>query len=125
MSNSLVEQHVYLVNVQDASGRFPAGGLLNLVATEEFQHPDLSEDRTVSRSLTLEQIEQWAKWGRYTRLDLLQRDVLIVLRGAREEFGSPAYLDSVALERGYIRARDEVCKKGALLWTPAFTYTER
>ncbi len=79
----------------------------------------------VHRILTLPRIREWVCQGKYPRLDQLQKDVLLVLAKGRAEVGGPAHQDAIAMERRWIQIRDEVCKKGSLLWSPALSHTLR
>ena len=80
---------------------------------------------TVKRRFDLAKISQWCKDGRYTRLQQLQGDLLAVFRAGRTEYESEVYRDSFKLERAYLKVRDEICRGGALLWSPALEYTTK
>lgn len=82
-------------------------------------------ESTIHRTLTLLSVKEWACQGKYSRLDQLQRDLLLVLAKGREEIGSPTHQDAMAFERRWIQARDEVCRRGSLLWSPALSHTMR
>jgi protein polybromo-1 len=79
----------------------------------------------IRRRFDLAKIRQWINDGRYTRLQQLQDDLLAVFKLGRKYYGSKAYYESFELERAYLRVRDEVCKDGNLLWSPALDYTAR
>lgn len=74
------------------------------------------------RVFSLHKLHQWVTNGRYSRLDQLQTDILLVLKQARlkeveqEELLAKA---SLVLEKQYIIIRDEICQNGQLLWSPA------
>ena len=79
----------------------------------------------VRRRFDLAKIRQWTSDGRYTRLQQLQDDLLAVFKLGRRYYGSQAYYDSFKLERAYLKVRDELCKDGNLLWSPALDYTTK
>jgi len=97
--------YTVLVHVQEV----PAS-LRSVTAVDEFPNPD-DPDSTIQRTLRLSLIRQLAEAGRYARLDQLQSDVLAVLRAGRSSYGSGVYNDSVAMERLWIRVRDEACQQ--------------
>ena len=79
----------------------------------------------IRRRFGLAKIRQWLNDGRYTRLQQLQDDLLAVFKLGRAYYGTEAYRESFKLERVYLKVRDEVCKNGMLLWSPALEYTAR
>ena len=79
----------------------------------------------IRRRFDLAKIRQWMSEGRYTRLQQLQDDLLAVFKLGRAYYGSEAYRESFKLERVYLKVRDEVCRNGTLLWSPALEYTAR
>ena len=80
---------------------------------------------TIKRRFNLDKIREWTKEGRYSRLQQLQEDLLVVLRSGRAEYESEVCRDSFKLEQTYLKVRDEVCMGGALLWSPALEHTIR
>ena len=74
------------------------------------------------RVFSLHKLHQWVTNGRYSRLDQLQTDILLVLKQARlKEIEQEESLTkaSLVLEKQYIIIRDEICRSGQLLWSPA------
>ena len=76
--------------------------------------------------LSLRRIAHWTEGGRYSRLDQLQTDLLAVFAKARKRGGEEAEDEgarirqrSRVLERQFLLVRDELCKKGEVLWSPA------
>ena len=83
------------------------------------------ETSSVKRRFDLDKIVLWTNDCRYTRLQQLQDDLLAVLKLGRSEYESKTCQESVKLERAYLRVRDDVCKGGSLLWSPALEYTTK
>ena len=79
----------------------------------------------IRRRFDLAKIQQWTSDGRYTRLEQLQDDLLAVFKLGRRHYGSKTYHESCKMERAYLTVRNEVCKDGTLLWSPALGYTAR
>ena len=77
------------------------------------------------RALSLEIIKRRVDRGLYKRLDLLQRDVMLVLDRARRlsRTDSQVWEDSVELTRRFIKARDEYTEGGVRLKSPALDMT--
>ena len=115
--------------------------ILNLVFTAMITAQD-SEERTLCdslaevpehdeqggkkvRALSLEIIKRRVDRGLYRRLDLLQRDVLMVLERCRKlsRSDSQAWEDSVELSRRFIKAREQFTESGARLVSRAGEYT--
>lgn len=63
--------------------------------------------------------------GLYKRLDTFQDDMFACLDRARRlsRSDSQVFEDAIELQTYYIRQRDELCKNGELLLTPALSYT--
>merc|ERR1719350_2280228 len=115
--------------------------ILNSIYTSMFTAQD-SEDRCFAdslaevaehdevggkkiRALSLEILKRRVDRGLYKRLDLLQRDVFLVLERARRlsRSDSQAGEDSVELSRRFIKARDQHCEAGLRLQSKALEYT--
>ncbi|XP_051966928.1 protein polybromo-1 isoform X6 [Xyrauchen texanus] len=64
---------------------------------------------------------------RYRRLDVFQDQMFEVLEKARRlhRTDSEIFEDSVELQQFFIRIRDELCKNGEILLTPALSYTTK
>lgn len=77
------------------------------------------------RALSLEIIKRRVDRGLYRRLDMLQRDVFLVLARARKlsRTDSQVFEDSVELQSIFIKARDQYGEKGTRLVSKAYTFT--
>ena len=77
------------------------------------------------RALSLEIIKRRVDRGLYRRLDLLQRDVMLVLNRARRlsRTDSQVWEDSVELTRRFFKARDQITEGGARLKSEALLLT--
>ncbi|KAM4613208.1 protein polybromo-1-like [Polymixia lowei] len=65
--------------------------------------------------------------GRYKRLDVFQDHMFEVLEKARRmhRTDSEIFEDAVELQQFFIRIRDELCKNGEILLSPALSYTSK
>jgi len=81
----------------------------------------------IERPLTFDQIRKNLDKGRYRRIDCFQDDMFKVFERAREfsRLDSQLYEDAVEMQKYFIKTRDELCKNGELLLTPALSYTEK
>ncbi|KAM4023077.1 LOW QUALITY PROTEIN: protein polybromo-1 [Anomaloglossus baeobatrachus] len=77
--------------------------------------------------LTFEIIRKNVENNRYRRLDLFQEQMFEVLERARRmnRTDSEIYEDSVELQQFFIKIRDELCKNGEILLSPALSYTTK
>ncbi|KAM5148765.1 protein polybromo-1 isoform 4-T4 [Mantella aurantiaca] len=77
--------------------------------------------------LTFEIIRKNVENNRYRRLDLFQEHMFEVLDRARRmnRTDSEIYEDSVELQQFFIKIRDELCKNGEILLSPALSYTTK
>lgn len=77
------------------------------------------------RALSLDLIKRRLDKGQYRRLDTFQEDMFTVLDRARKlsRSDSQVFEDSVELQTYFIKQRDELCKNGELLQSPALNYT--
>ncbi|XP_071983349.1 protein polybromo-1 isoform X6 [Engystomops pustulosus] len=77
--------------------------------------------------LTFEIIRKNVENNRYRRLDLFQEHMFEVLERARRmnRTDSEIYEDSVELQQFFIKIRDELCKNGEILLSPALSYTTK
>lgn len=90
----------------------------------ELQEHDEVNGKKV-RALSLEIVKRRVDRGLYKRLDLLQRDVFLVLARARRlsRTDSQVFEDSIELQRIFIRARDQHGEGGQRLSSRAYDYT--
>ncbi|XP_040603766.1 protein polybromo-1 isoform X16 [Mesocricetus auratus] len=77
--------------------------------------------------LTFDIIRKSVESNRYRRLDLFQEHMFEVLERARRmnRTDSEIYEDAVELQQFFIRIRDELCKNGEILLSPALSYTTK
>ncbi|XP_072928806.1 protein polybromo-1 isoform X4 [Hemitrygon akajei] len=75
--------------------------------------------------LTFEIIRKNIETNRYRRLDVFQEHMFEVLERARRlnRTDSEIYEDAVELQHFFIKIRDELCKNGEILLSPALSYT--
>ncbi|XP_067854704.1 protein polybromo-1 isoform X7 [Heptranchias perlo] len=75
--------------------------------------------------LTFEIIRKNIETNRYGRLDVFQEHMFEVLERARRlnRTDSEIYEDAVELQHFFIKIRDELCKNGEILLSPALSYT--
>nr|XP_039251471.1 protein polybromo-1-like isoform X2 [Styela clava] len=89
-------------------------------AEENFPKPD--ED-----TITLDVIRRNLHAKRYRRLDVFQEHMFHVFETARKNnrTDSEVYEDAVELQKFFIRYRDQLCKNGEILSSPALAYTSK
>ncbi|XP_044777415.1 protein polybromo-1 isoform X10 [Neomonachus schauinslandi] len=77
--------------------------------------------------LTFDIIRKNVENNRYRRLDLFQEHMFEVLERARRmnRTDSEIYEDAVELQQFFIKIRDELCKNGEILLSPALSYTTK
>ncbi|XP_032303200.1 protein polybromo-1 isoform X12 [Coturnix japonica] len=77
--------------------------------------------------LTFDIIRKNVENNRYRRLDLFQENMFEVLERARRmnRTDSEIYEDAVELQQFFIKIRDELCKNGEILLSPALSYTTK
>ena len=107
-----------MVTALDAEERCYADSL-----QEVAEHDEVSGKKV--RALSLEIIKRRVDRGLYRRLDLLQRDVMMVLDRARRlsRTDSQAWEDSVELTRRFFKARDQFTEGGNRLKSSALDLT--
>uniref|UniRef100_A0A8C2JIU5 Protein polybromo-1 n=1 Tax=Cyprinus carpio TaxID=7962 RepID=A0A8C2JIU5_CYPCA len=110
---------VSMMGHQDDEGRCYSDSLAEVPAID----PANPEDPP----LTLEIIRNNVDHGRYRRLDVFQEHVFEVLEKARRlnRTDSEIFEDSVELQHFFVKIRDELCKNGEILLTPALSYTSK
>ncbi|ESO90734.1 hypothetical protein LOTGIDRAFT_175808 [Lottia gigantea] len=79
------------------------------------------------RPLTFHQIKGNLTRGRYKRLDRFQEDMFQVFDRARRlsRTDSQLYEDAVEMQMLFMKTRDELCKNGEMVLTPALSFMER
>ncbi|NP_001003535.2 polybromo 1, like [Danio rerio] len=110
---------VSMMGHQDDEGRCYSDSLAEVPAIDPANPDD--------PPLTLEIIRNNVDSGRYRRLDVFQEHVFEVLEKARRlnRTDSEIFEDSVELQHFFVKIRDELCKNGEILLTPALSYTSK
>ncbi|XP_077308342.1 protein polybromo-1 isoform X11 [Lithobates pipiens] len=110
---------VSMMSHQDDEGRCYSDSLAEIPAVD----PKLPK----RPPLTFEIIRKNVENNRYRRLDLFQEHMFEVLERARRmnRTDSEIYEDSVELQQFFIKIRDELCKNGEILLSPALSYTTK
>ncbi|XP_060775398.1 polybromo 1, like isoform X2 [Neoarius graeffei] len=110
---------VSVMGHQDDEGRCYSDSLAEVPAVD----PANSEEPPLSLEMIRNNIER----GRYRRLDVFQEHFFEVLEKARRlnRMDSEIFEDSVELQQFFVKIRDELCKNGELLLSPALSYTSR
>ncbi|XP_037079374.1 protein polybromo-1-like [Pollicipes pollicipes] len=107
-------------NHQDADGRCYSDSLAELPEHDEV------EGQSRVRGISLEIIKRRLDRGLYTRLDAFQEDMFAVLERARRlsKPDSQTFEDAVEMQMFFISYRDELCRSGTLLSSPALQYSQ-
>ncbi|XP_055636665.1 protein polybromo-1 isoform X2 [Toxorhynchites rutilus septentrionalis] len=107
-----------LYNYQDEEGRCYSDSL------SELPEHDESTDGTKVRGISLDLIKRRLDKGLYKRLDLFQEDIFACLERARKlsRTDSQVFEDSIELQSFFIKKRDELCRHGKVLESPALSY---
>ncbi|KAF7670169.1 hypothetical protein LDENG_00068220 [Lucifuga dentata] len=110
---------VSVLGHQDDEGRCYSDSLAEIPALDPM-NPD-------KPPLNFEIIRTNVDRGRYKRLDVFQDHMFEVLEKARRmhRTDSEIFEDAVELQQFFIRIRDELCKNGEILMSPALSYTSK
>ncbi|XP_078139495.1 protein polybromo-1-like isoform X3 [Centroberyx gerrardi] len=110
---------VSVLGHQDDEGRCYSDSLAEIPALDPTS-PD-------KPALNFEIIRTNVDRGRYKRLDVFQDHMFEVLEKARRmhRTDSEIFEDAVELQQFFIRIRDELCKNGEILMSPALSYTSK
>ncbi|MEQ2160357.1 Protein polybromo-1 [Goodea atripinnis] len=110
---------VSVLGHQDDEGRCYSDSLAEIPAADPI-NPE-------KPSLNFEIIRKNVERGRYKRLDVFQDHMFEVLEKARRlnRTDSEIFEDAVELQQFFIRIRDELCKNGEILMSPALSYTSK
>ncbi|XP_032893193.1 protein polybromo-1 isoform X9 [Amblyraja radiata] len=108
---------VSVLSHQDDEGRCYSDSLAEIPATD----PSTPN----KPPLTFEIIRKNIETNRYRRLDVFQEHMFEVLERARRlnRTDSEIYEDAVELQHFFIKIRDELCKNGEILLSPALSFT--
>ncbi|XP_055608504.1 protein polybromo-1 isoform X2 [Uranotaenia lowii] len=107
-----------LYNYQDEEGRCYSDSLSELP-----EHDDVG-DGTKVRGISLDLIKRRLDKGLYKRLDVFQEDIFACFERARKlsRTDSQVFEDSIELQTFFIKKRDELCRNGNVLESPALNY---
>uniref|UniRef100_A0A7N6AKL2 Protein polybromo-1 n=1 Tax=Anabas testudineus TaxID=64144 RepID=A0A7N6AKL2_ANATE len=110
---------VSVLGHQDDEGRCYSDSLAEI--------PALDPANPEKPPLNFEIIRTNVERGRYKRLDVFQDHMFEVLEKARRlnRTDSEIFEDAVELQQFFIRIRDELCKNGEILMSPALSYTSK
>uniref|UniRef100_A0A3Q3M7Q0 Protein polybromo-1 n=1 Tax=Labrus bergylta TaxID=56723 RepID=A0A3Q3M7Q0_9LABR len=110
---------VSVLGHQDDEGRCYSDSLAEI--------PALDPANPEKPRLNFEIIRSNVDRGRYKRLDVFQDHMFEVLEKARRlnRTDSEIFEDAVELQQFFIRIRDELCKNGEILMSPALSYTSK
>uniref|UniRef100_A0A669CHY6 Protein polybromo-1 n=1 Tax=Oreochromis niloticus TaxID=8128 RepID=A0A669CHY6_ORENI len=110
---------VSVLGHQDDEGRCYSDSLAEIPAVDPA-NPE-------KPSLNFEIIRNNVDRGHYKRLDVFQDHMFEVLEKARRlnRTDSEIFEDAVELQQFFIRIRDELCKNGEILMSPALSYTSK
>ncbi|XP_056380135.1 protein polybromo-1 isoform X12 [Hyla sarda] len=110
---------VSMMSHQDDEGRCYSDSLAEIPAVD----PKFPKRPPVTFEIIRKNVEN----NRYRRLDLFQEHMFEVLERARRmnRTDSEIYEDSVELQQFFIKIRDELCKNGEILLSPALSYTTK
>ncbi|KAJ8960513.1 hypothetical protein NQ318_013797 [Aromia moschata] len=105
-------------NHQDDDGRCYSDSMADLPEHDEI-------DGKKVRGVSLDLVKRRLDKGVYKRLDVFQDDFFACLDRARRlsRTDSQTFEDAIELQTYFIRQRDELCKNGELLSSPALGYT--
>nr|QYV43163.1 polybromo [Colaphellus bowringi] len=106
-------------NYQDDEGRCYSDSMSDLPEHDEI-------DGKKVRALSLDLLKRRLDKGVYKRLDTFQEDFFACMNRARQlsRSDSQIFEDAIELQMYFIKQRDELCRHGELLSSPALSYTE-
>ncbi|XP_066553990.1 protein polybromo-1 isoform X5 [Amia ocellicauda] len=110
---------VSVLNHQDDEGRCYSDSLAEIPARDPGNPSKVP--------LNFEIIRTNIENSRYRRLDVFQENMFEVLEKARRlhRTDSEIFEDAVELQQFFIKIRDELCKNGEILLSPALSYTTK
>lgn len=109
----------------DEEGRCYSESLLEIIENNSKNDPQSSltnkDDPT-----TFDEIKRCLLKNRYRRLDRFQSDMFAIFEKVRKtcRTDSQAFEDSIEMQQFFISLRNELCKNGERLQSPALNYTE-
>ncbi|KAG8184625.1 hypothetical protein JTE90_022674 [Oedothorax gibbosus] len=119
----LTDLFISTYNHQDEEGRCFSDSLVEFSETDSPTDPTKKPQEKV---LNLDMIKRNLDKGKYKRLDRFQEDIFDVFEHVRHRSrtDSQVFEDSVELQSFFIKRRDELCRGGETLLSPALQYTE-
>ncbi|XP_074929088.1 protein polybromo-1 isoform X16 [Chelonoidis abingdonii] len=110
---------VSVMSHQDDEGRCYSDSLAEIPAVD----PNFPNKPPLTFDIIRKNVEN----NRYRRLDLFQEQMFEMLERARRmnRTDSEIYEDAVELQQFFIKIRDELCKNGEILLSPALSYTTK
>ncbi|XP_078804069.1 protein polybromo-1 isoform X3 [Oryzias latipes] len=110
---------VSVLGHQDDEGRCYSDSLAEIPAAD----PANSEKPLLNFEIIRKNVDR----SRYRRLDVFQDHMFEVLEKARRlsRTDSEIFEDAVELQQFFIKIRDELCKNGEILMSPALSYTSK
>lgn len=116
---------ISVYNYQDEEGRCYSDSFAELPERNPEEELEAGADK--EKPLTFDQIKRNLNKGCYARVDRFQEDMFKVFERARQlsRIDSQLYEDAVEMQLFFIKIRDELCKNGEILLTPALSYTEK
>nr|CAD7402573.1 unnamed protein product [Timema poppensis] len=114
----LTSLFISIYNHQDEEGRCFSDSMAELPEHDEV-------DGRKVRALSFDLIKRRLDRGLYRRLDIFQEDVFACLERARRlsRTDSQVFEDSIELQSYFIKQRDELCRGGDLLHSPALNFS--
>ncbi|XP_038122175.1 protein polybromo-1 isoform X2 [Culex quinquefasciatus] len=108
-----------LYNYQDEENRCYSDSLFEL--PEHDETPEGAKVRGISLDLVKRRLDK----GLYKRLDMFQEDIFACMERARKlsRTDSQVFEDSIELQSYFIKKRDELCRNGNVLDSPALSYS--
>ncbi|XP_070490389.1 protein polybromo-1 isoform X5 [Chironomus tepperi] len=114
----LMQLFTTVYNYQDEEGRCYSDSMAELPEQDEIEGGK-------QRAISLDLIKRRLDKGIYKRLDIFQEDMFACFERARRlsRTDSQVFEDSIEMQSYFIKKRDELCKNGEVLSSPALSYT--
>uniref|UniRef100_A0A1Q3F0S5 Putative chromatin remodeling complex rsc subunit rsc1/polybromo n=1 Tax=Culex tarsalis TaxID=7177 RepID=A0A1Q3F0S5_CULTA len=115
----LLSLFTMLYNYQDEENRCYSDSLFELPEHDE------TPEGTKVRGISLDLVKRRLDKGLYKRLDMFQEDIFACMERARKlsRTDSQVFEDSIELQSYFIKKRDELCRNGNVLDSPALSYS--
>ncbi|KAL7016182.1 hypothetical protein ACKWTF_009954 [Chironomus riparius] len=114
----LMQLFTSVYNYQDEEGRCFSDSMSELPEQDEIEGGK-------QRAISLDLIKRRLDKGIYKRLDIFQEDMFACFERARRlsRTDSQVFEDSIEMQSFLIKKRDDLCKNGEVLSSPALSYT--